>query len=580
MSIFLNRLLFILVFTFLSGIIIISILFPIFTASEVIIPFSITPFNICEKNPLLWHYMKVFYIIFLLFTLIIISNILYSIFYKLFKKDSIKKSVPNLNENQLNVFIGNSSSTNEERYITEKGLYQNILITGTIGSGKTSSCMYPITKQLIEYKCNDLDSKVGILVLDVKGNYYKQVLEYAKNCNREGDVIVIQLGGKIRYNPLHKPNLKPTVLANRLKTILTLFSPNNSESYWLDKSETVLMECIKLCRLYNNGYVTFSELHKLVNLPNYYLDKICSLKKIFQSGTLTKEQVYDLSSSLEFFEKEFHCLDSRTLSILKSEINRITGPFISDYQVLNTFSPELDDLNFYGFSELINSGKIVILNMNIAEYKNLSKLIAAYLKLDFQSEVMSSLSKGIPKRITAFISDEFHEYVTVSDADFFAQSREARCINIVATQSYTSLLNTLKEQSCVKAIVQNLINKLWFRTDDIFTIEDAQKQIGKEDKQKTSNTISENARETNFNYFTNTLNSQNSSISESINTYTQTDFIYDTNFFTQHLETFSCIAFLSDGNKIQTPEKINLTPYFISNPNHTNLPPKSKYSII
>ena len=71
--------------------------------------------------------------------------------------------------------------------------------------------------------------------------------------------------------------------------------------------------------------------------------------------------------------------------------------------------------------------------------------------------------------------------------------------------------------------VQNLINKIWFRTDDLFTIEEAQKQLGKEEKIHTSRAISENAKETKFNYITNSLNSQNSSITESFNTYTQKD---------------------------------------------------------
>ena len=61
-------------------------------------------------------------------------------------------------------------------YIPEYGLYQNILITGTIGTGKTSSAMYPFTKQLIEYNASDYQNKLALLILDVKGNYYKQVL--------------------------------------------------------------------------------------------------------------------------------------------------------------------------------------------------------------------------------------------------------------------------------------------------------------------------------------------------------------------------------------------------------------------
>ena len=79
------------------------------------------------------------------------------------------------------------------------------------------------------------------------------------------------------------------------------------------------------------------------------------------------------------------------------------------------------------------------------------------------------------------------------------------------------MLNSLKDNSSVKVITQNLINKLWFRTDDTATIEDAQKQLGKEEKHRLSKTISENAKETNYNYFTGKLMSQNSNISESIN---------------------------------------------------------------
>ncbi len=468
------------------------------------------------------------------------------------------------------------NSDKEPIFIDESGLYQNILITGTIGSGKTSSAMYPFTKQLMNYCSYNNSKKLGMLILDVKGNFYKQVKKYAEDCNRLDDLIILELGGNIKYNPLDKPNLNSIVLANRLKTILTLFSPNNSESYWLDKAEIVLAECIKLCRLYNNNYVTFAELHKLVNSNDYYEEKLAFLRKLFQSGKLSHNDVYNLYSAINFFETEFKSLDSRVLSILKSEISRMTTAFISDYDILNTFSPSQEDLNFNGFSEVIEKGKIVVLNMNISTYKNLSKLISAYLKLDFQTEVLSRLSNNTVKPCV-FMSDEFHEYVTNTDSDFFAQSREAKCINIVATQSYTSLLNSLKDQSAVRVIVQNLINKLWFRTDDVFTIEDAQKQIGKEDKEKISKSISENAQETNFNYFTNSLNSKKSNVSESISTQVNFDFVYDTNFFTQKLETFSCLAFLSNGFKIMPPQKILMKPYFSKKEHNFK---NSKYKII
>ena len=187
-----------------------------------------------------------------------------------------------------------------------------------------------------------------------------------------------------------------------------------------------------------------------------------------------------LFRSLNFFEKEFYSLDSRTFNILKSEITRITSCFVSDSDVLKTFCPEKSKNNFPGFQSIIESGKIVILNMNINEYKNLSKIIATYLKLDFQTEVLRRLAANSTNiHPVAFISDEYSEYVSATDANFFSQSRESKCINIVSTQSYTSLLNALNNKYSVEVIVQNLVNKLWFRSDDMFTIEDAQKQLRK-----------------------------------------------------------------------------------------------------
>ncbi len=423
--------------------------------------------------------------------------------------------------------------------------------------------MYPLLKQLME--CSN--PKLGMLILDVKGNFYSQVIKYAQFFDRTSDLIEISLDSNVRYNPLDKPNLNPSVLANRLKTILELFSPNNSESYWLDKAQDVLTESIKLCRLYNNGYVTFTEIHNLINQDYYYKSKIEDLRKLFLSGKLSPEDIYNLYSSLSFFENEFTNLDERTKSILKSEITRITGLFVSDYKISKTFCPERQEINFKNFDEVISQGKIVVLNMNIAEYKNLSKIIAAYLKLDFQSQILSELSKNKASlNPTVFMCDEYHEYVTISDADFFAQSRESKCINIVSTQSYSSILNTIQNEAAVKVIVQNLINKLWLRTDDMYTIESAQKQIGREDKTKVSKNISENASETNFNYFTNSLRSRKSNLSETISTQIQTDYIYDINFFTQNLETFSCLSFISTGNKILPPCKINLIPYFKESP--------------
>ena len=87
-------------------------------------------------------------------------------------------------------------------------------------------------------------------------------------------------------------------------------------------------------------------------------------------------------------------------------------------------------------------------------------------------------------------------------------------------------------------------------------------KYGKIEKEHTSKTFAENAKTTAYNCFTKTLHSKDSNISESINKYSQLDFMYDTNFFTQHLESFTALCFLSNGYSIIPPCKLNMLPYF------------------
>lgn len=349
---------------------------PIYTSSSVIISYGIHPFNICERNPDLWYLIKILFLITYIFSSIILSYLVYQSFLfsvitylhklitKIFSftfhrmknrknKNSISFTSSIFSQIEpLQLYIGESVDSNQAIYLPEKSLFQNILITGTIGTGKTSSAMYPFTEQFIANK-----QRIPMLILDVKGNYYLKVKELCQKYNRIGDLIVLELDGNFKYNPLHKPHLKASVIADRLKDILLLFSPNNSESYWIDKAHQLLTEAIKLCRLYNDGYVTFEEIHKLITLEKYYQEKIPILRKNFIKNKFSPSEIYELYASLSFFEKEFFSLDSRTISILKSEVTRITNCFISDYSVYHTFCPSLSELNFTGFENVLSSRK-------------------------------------------------------------------------------------------------------------------------------------------------------------------------------------------------------------------------------
>ena len=61
--------------------------------------------------------------------------------------------------------------------------------------------------------------------------------------------------------------------------------------------------------------------------------------------------------------------------------------------------------------------------------------------------------------------------------------------------SYSSIRNTLKDEMATNVIIQNLVNKIWFRNDDNYTIQEIIQQLGKKDVQKETTQISEGAQE-------------------------------------------------------------------------------------
>ena len=119
------------------------IFWPIYTATEIIIPYGIHPFDICYDNPNLWNIIKITYIFTFIFSNLIISNFIYvrvilnlESFFKTFKQNlKNKEDLPipiTDNKNSLSLLIGLDKESNSKVFIPESGLYQNFLITGTI----------------------------------------------------------------------------------------------------------------------------------------------------------------------------------------------------------------------------------------------------------------------------------------------------------------------------------------------------------------------------------------------------------------------------------------------------------------
>lgn len=145
-----NRIYFITFISFILLILGIIIFFPIYITRHLIFPYSIHPFDLCTEKNNLWIYIKILFFIFYLISSIITSNFIYtkkSLKNKKNHKNNNQKITNSLINSDLNLLIGYNEK-NIPIYLCEKSLFQNILITGTIGTGKTSSAMYPFTRTI------------------------------------------------------------------------------------------------------------------------------------------------------------------------------------------------------------------------------------------------------------------------------------------------------------------------------------------------------------------------------------------------------------------------------------------------
>ncbi len=146
--------------------------------------------------------------------------------------------------------------------IPQRGLYTGIMVLGAVGTGKTSGCMYPYVEQLLRWKAQDEERKLGGLVLEVKGDFCGQVRTILERANRPDDYIEVGLDSGVCYNPLHN-ELDPYAVAYAVATLLNNLFGRSKEPFW-QQAYTDLLKFVILLRRICDGYTTFSEVYRYI----------------------------------------------------------------------------------------------------------------------------------------------------------------------------------------------------------------------------------------------------------------------------------------------------------------------------
>lgn len=146
--------------------------------------------------------------------------------------------------------------------VPQRGLYTGVMILGAVGTGKTSACMYPYVDQLLRWRSQDADRKVGGLVMEVKGDFCRQVRAILSQAGRPDDYIEIGLDTGVCYNPLHN-DLDPYAVAYAIATLLNNLFGKSKEPFW-QQAYTDLLKFVILLRRLTDGYTTFAEVYRYI----------------------------------------------------------------------------------------------------------------------------------------------------------------------------------------------------------------------------------------------------------------------------------------------------------------------------
>jgi hypothetical protein len=228
-----------------------------------------------------------------------------------------RKSVPSLNPHWLT--------------IPERGLYTGIAIFGAIGSGKTSCCMYPFAEQILAYKAQSNEERIGGLVLEVKGDFCHKVKGMLEKHGRGDDYIEVSLDSEYRYNPFHN-DLDAYALAYNIASLLNNLFGKGKEPFW-QQAYTNLVKFIILLHKIAYDYVTLFDVYECAISPALLAQRIEEAERILSEEPQLYISADDYASSHHSELQKFHfVLDKARKQYHAADTEELRG-FLKEHQI-------------------------------------------------------------------------------------------------------------------------------------------------------------------------------------------------------------------------------------------------------
>lgn len=432
--------------------------------------------------------------------------------------------------------------------LPEKAAFTNIFALGGIGSGKTATVLKPMLEQALYKFPHDPARKVGLFVIDgTKGSLTEHVIERARLAGREADIIEIKPGGQWSYNPVAEGS--PTALATKLVAALEVMTAQESHSYYKKMQREFAENSFQiLTDVLGEGHFT------LLDLYNFICDREIQTK--FLEAAAPKNSI-----SSRWFKNQWANEDPREQMMLTKGFRADLSMFVRD-ELAPTFS--VANATFPGWKALLNEGKIIIFNMDLSTWGELTRAMGIFLLMDFQRAMIArsqpsfKRAGGNTERLVLCAIDECWAFMNPGLAEFTAVSRESRCCTFGLTQSLGQFPQQYRD-----TMVANFRTALVLPVQDPLTMETYSRLFGTHQRMRESTSESTGFSGVQQQLFTDHVRARLGGESRSVSVSSQevdeprfspTDLL--------HLPANSAAVLMFDGAVVQPSRLVKLLPSY------------------
>ena len=450
--------------------------------------------------------------------------------------------------------------------IPSRGVHGGVFVSGSIGSGKTQGTILRYMRQLIA----EPTGSPSMLAIDPKGTFLKEAERIIRDMGHGDRIVKISLKGSVTFNPVYIENplrdSKFASLAEMVRCAAVNFMGKSSDSpFWDVSSSHLVRNTIAYLAAVQGGYFTLLDLYRTIvraskeNLAD-------ELKRALKEKSFTEEEAFNIQCAIEYFESEYSQLEDR----VRTGIVATSTAFVNQFQEFaanRIFCPKQENLTIRSMEDFVREGKILLFDI---QQPGLARSMGTFVKLHYEQAVLNLLGelKEQEKPFTsALVIDEYQDVVTcggggtIGDDTFMAKARESKPAVIVATQSLSSLMNTVGKERPALELVQNFRTRIACHSSDIETIRNFQALAGKEAIDYSSHSFSETAQGAKRNLIAGGFDSKTSSLNESVSKQTRNEDVLTGKEFSR-LKTFEAFAQVYDGLETRFL-KLYLKPDFL-----------------